>query len=130
MSQTLNDAQLTKTTALPAANATANGASIDLGTTGLETNLFDVALSVPATPALVDTKLITFTLQDSADNSTFAAIAGLSTLVVTGTASGGPATERIVRLPPTTRRYIRASAAVESGGGNNTAVSFTLALNF
>ena len=129
MSQTLNDAQLIKTTALPAANATANGASIDLDTS-LETHLFDVSLSVPATPALVDTKLITLTLQDSADNTTFAAITGLSTLVVTGTASGGPATERIVRLPPTTRRYIRASAAVESGGGNNTAVSFTLALNF
>lgn len=130
MSKLLNDARLIKTTALPAANATANGASIDLETTIADNALFEASLSVPATPALADTKLITFTLQDSADNSTFAAIAGLSTLVVTGTASGGPATERIVRLPPTTRRYIRASAAVETGGGNNTAVSFTLALNF
>ncbi len=130
MSRNLQDALLIKSSALPAANASNNTASIDLTATVQEEAPYEVSLSVPATPNLADTKKITFTFEDSADNSSFAAIPALATLVVTGTATGGAAAERIVRLPPTTRRYIRAAAAVESAGGTNTAVSYTLGLIF
>ena len=130
MSRNLQDALLIKSSALPAANASNATASIDLTATTQDESPFEVSLSVPATPNLADTKKITFTFEDSADNSSFAAIAPLATLVVTGTASGGAAAERIVRLPGVTRRYIRASAAVESAGGTNTAVSYTLGLIF
>ena len=130
MSRNLQDALLIKSSALPAANASNATASIDLTATNQGLTYFEVSLSVPATPNLADTKKITFTFEDSADNSSFAAVAPLATLVVTGTASGGAAAERIVRLPGVTRRYIRAAAAVESAGGTNTAVSYTIGLIF
>jgi len=130
MTRNLQDALLIKSSALPAANANNATASIDLTATTQDETYFEVSLSVPATPNLADTKKITFTFEDSADNSSFAAIAPLATLVVTGTATGGAAAETIVRLPGVTRRYIRAKAAVENAGGTNTAVSYTLALIF
>lgn len=133
MAKTLYDLVLQKTTALPAAAATANGGTIDLEQAlpdGL-TDTFRVLLEVPATPSLVDAKTITFTLKDSADDSTFAAISGLSTLVTTGAGgTGAAATSREWRLPTNVRRYIRVEAAVESGGGTNTAVSYTVSLGF
>ena len=86
----------------------------------------EVVVSIPATPSLADTKNITLTLQDSADNSTFAAIAAEATLVVTGAGgAGAAAASRRVKFPPTTRRYVRLSAAVDSAGGSNIAVSTT-----
>jgi hypothetical protein len=131
MPRALNDAELIKSKALPAAAASASTNSIDLGQLTQEETYFEVLLTVPATPALVDTKTITFTFEDSANDSSFAAITGLSTLVTTGAGgAGAAATSRRVRLPATARRYIRATAAVETGGGSNIAVSFTLALVF
>lgn len=133
MAKTLYDLVLQKTTALPAAAATANGGTIDLEQVlpdGL-TDTFRVLLEIPATPALVDTKTITFTIKDSEDNSSFAAIPGLGTKVTTGAGgAGAAATSQEWRLPTSVRRYIRVEAAVESGGGNNTGVSFTVSLGF
>ncbi|NDD52889.1 hypothetical protein EBZ39_03245 [bacterium] len=131
MPRSVKDAELIKVKALPAAAASNNTDSIDLGQLTQEETYFEVELSVPATPALVDTKTITFTFQDSADNSSFAAITGLSTLVLTGAGgAGAAAATRRVRLPAAARRYLRVSAAVETGGGSNVAVSYTLALVF
>lgn len=127
----IQDAALQAVIALPAAGATAVTAGIDLGQTlGGELEGVDVVVEIPATPALVDAKVITVTVKDSADNITFAAITGLDTPTVTGVATGqgGPALERRFRLPQATRRYIRAEAAIPADGGSNIAKSMTLSV--
>ncbi len=126
--RTRSDILLKQTKALPAAGASASTDSVDL----VQANAypvnesFDVKVSVPATPDLVDTKIITFTIEDSADDSSFAAVTGLSTLTVTADGDGGAAAERIVKLPGSARRYVRATADVPADGGDNTAVEFAL----
>jgi len=133
MSRKLLDSSLSVTTALPAAGATANSASIDLRQTTADTinEQFEVQVLLPATPSLADTKNVTITFQDSADNSSFAAIPELATLVVTGAGGvGASAATRTVRLPSSARRYLRISQAVDSAGGSNTGVSTTLQLLF
>ncbi len=124
------DAELTKSKALPAAAGTAYTDSIDLVANDATTDHFEVELALPALPSLADTKNCTITLQDSADNSSFAAVTGLSTFVVTGVATnqGSAAATRTVRLPSTARRYVRAMAVVDSAGGDNTAKSVTLSI--
>lgn len=125
----LADANLTKTKALPAAGASNASNSIDLGslTLGPAGDNVEVEISLPATPSLADTKSVTLTLKDSADDSSFSAITGVSTLVVTGAGgAGASASSRVIRLPSATRRYIRLDASVEASGGDNTAISTTL----
>lgn len=124
------DAALQKTKALPAAAAANYSDGIDLGQVlGGKIEGLNVVLECPALPALVEAKTVTFTIKDSADNSTFAAIAELATTVVTGgTGGGAAATEVRFRLPPSARRYIRADAAVLTAGGDNTGVSYTISV--
>lgn len=118
------DAQKTK--ALPAAAATAYTDSINVGTGPHVANL-EVRLALPALPSLVDAKTVTVTLQDSADNSTFADIEELATFVVTGAGGVGcAAATREVRLPSSAEKYIRAKIVVLTAGGDNTAKSLTL----
>ncbi len=127
----LQDYLLTQTKALPAAAASNSATAIDLDgvTLGAAAEAVEYLISVPATPALVDTKTITITIEDSADNSSFAAVSGLSTLVLTGAGgTGAAATTRRVKLPTTTRRYLRFSSAVEAAGGTNTGVTVTAKL--
>lgn len=127
--RTIRDAQLKTTKAMPAAAANNNHDGIDLGavTPGVTGEGVEVLLTVPALPALADTKIATFTFQDSADNATFAAIPELATLTRTGAGGvGSAATTRCVRLPSTARRYIRVNQAVEAAGGDSTAVSTTV----
>ena len=125
--RTIQDFDLTVTTALPAAAANADSASIDLEATGpaaLES--VEIELSVPATPDLVDDKTVIFTFQDSADDSTFAAISELATLTITGAGgAGAAATSTKVRLPSTTARYINVNASTLAAAGDNTGVSYT-----
>lgn len=129
MNRILKDAELIVTTALPAAAANNNSVAIDLGYGVPENVQFE--LTVPATPSLVDAKTIIYTIQDSADNSSFAAIASLATVTSTGAASAGAAAvSHTVALPPSVRRYVRVNAAVLTAGGDNTAVSYTTALKF
>ena len=127
----LQDYFLKTTKALPAAGATANATAIDLGsvTLGAAAESCELLIELPATPSLADTKKVTITVEDSADNSSFAAIGGLATLVATGAGgAGAAATSQRYKLPTTTRRYLRFSAAVEASGGTNTAVSVTAKL--
>jgi len=125
--RTIQDFDLTVTTALPAAAANVDSASIDLeaiGPAALES--VELEISLPATPDLTDDDTITLTIQDSADDSTFASVEELATLVVTGAGgAGAAAATRKVRLPSSTKRYINVNAAVLTGGGDNTDVSFT-----
>jgi hypothetical protein len=86
-------------------------------------------LTVPAVTALVDAKTIIYTFKDSADYSSFAAIAALATVTSTGAGGvGAAAVSQAVPLPVATRRYVRVNAAVLTAGGDNTAVSYTLSV--
>lgn len=123
------DAQLVRTKALPAAAAANFSDSIDLQVPNVGANLdnMEFVVSIPATPSLANTKTVTLTLKDSADDTTFAAIPGVNTLVVTGAGGVGAAAASVsVKLPPAARRYIRLDAAVEADGGSNIAVSYSL----
>ena len=129
MPRLIQDASLTAVIALPAAAASSNTPGIDLGQTTLDAahEKIDVLLTVPAVTALVDTKTIIYTFQDSADNSSFAAIPELSAVTSLGAGGvGAAAVSRRVKLPGSTRRFLRVNAAVLAAGGDNTAVSMTL----
>jgi len=129
----LTDAQLSVSKAHPAAGANNSTAGINLGQTTIfpVNEKFEAVLSVPALPSLVDAKTVIYTFQDSADGITFAAIPELATLTLTGAGGvGAAAATRTVRLPSSCRQYINVNAAVLAAGGDNTAVSYTLALKF
>lgn len=128
MSRLIRDALLVVTRTLAAANANNDSTSIDLGdvTPVLHGQNHELSLEIPATPALADATSATITVEDSADNSSFAAVAGVATLVRTGAGGvGAAALTRVVRLPSTVRRYIRVNTAVANAGGDNTAIVFT-----
>ena len=127
----LKDAQLVRSKTLPAAGASASTETLELRATTRAAPHVEVEGAVPALPNLAADKSVTITLEDSADASTYAAISGLAALKVTGAVGGGgAAASQRVRLPSAARRYLRATAAVEAAGGNNTAISFTLGLIF
>lgn len=131
--RTRRDADLKVTKALPAAAASNNTDTIDLKavTPGVVGERIEVELALPALPNLVDAKTVTVTLKDSADDSTYAAIAELATFVVTGAGGvGSAAATRTVRLPSSTRRYIRAYVDVLTAGGSNVASSLTMSVLF
>lgn len=128
----LQDLNLSASIALPAAGASADTPSINLATTTSgRARRVELLVSVPATPSLVDTKTITFTVQDSADNSSFAAVADLPAIVSTGAGGvGAAAISRRFKLPIGLRQYIRLDIAVLAAGGNNTAIVATIVLVF
>ena len=129
----MKDAFKSSTTALPAAGAANLSDSIDLEQVapGPAHPLRELDVTLPATPALVDTKNITLTLKQSPDNATWAAIPELATIVVTGAGGVGAAGAlRRVKLPPTVQRYIALAQAVDAAGGNNTGVSTLMELVF
>lgn len=127
----IQDATFVATRTIPAANASNQSASFDLGTIGSAIEAVQLFLSVPALPALADTKSLTVTVQDSADNSSFATLATLATHVSTGAGGvGAAAKETRWSLPTITRRYIRLNFAVDASGGDNTGVTATVSLRF
>jgi hypothetical protein len=129
MNRILKDAELTKTKALPAAGASASTDSIEIGA-GLPEEV-QLQVSVEALPSLADTKKNTVTIEHSDDNSTFVAVPELATLVQTGASgTGAAAAVRTVYLPPSVKKYVRATAAVDASGGDNTAKKVTLELLF
>lgn len=127
----IRDINLETSVALPAAGATATSPSIDLGTTaaGGAPRVF-LGFTVPATPNLVNTKNVTFTVQDSADNAAFATLAGTSTFTITGPASGGglKVTQEQTKLPRVTRRFIRFIATADAASGDVTGVTARLSV--
>ena len=131
------DANYIKTIALPAAAGSVYSASIDLGD-GLSgvpyatTETINVQVLSPAlSTSIIDTgETLAYALQDSADNSSFAAIGTLATQTFTGAGSGTAATTFTFKLPPNTRRYIRLAATTGSGTGDASGSSATLQLVF
>lgn len=128
----MKDVLLYKTKALPAAAATATSDTIDLGPQGgaHRGREMQILIEVPATPSLVDTKLITLGITDSADDNSFTAVPGYGGMTIAGvaTSQGGPATTFKLKIHDHVRRYLRFTAAVESGGGSNIAVSVTYSI--
>jgi hypothetical protein len=118
--------------ALPAAAATANSDPIDLGAAPGPVPSLQVEVQVEATTTLVDGKDIDLELQhssDDGDSDAYAAVPGTGNFKVTGiTGNGSAAYNQRLYLPKDVKRYIRLSATVETGGGNNTAKYFTLQL--
>lgn len=127
----VQDALLTITNALPTQTNTVNSASIDLGVAAnaLTGTHSDLLINAPDGAALNTGQTLTFTIQDSADNSSFAAVAALPTYVVTGASNVVPTgSNRTFRLPPSIRRYVRVSCAASATAGTSASASFTAAV--
>ena len=128
----IRDAALKVTKACPAANTNHNTDTIDLGCTnpGASVESVEVEIVIPALPDLAAGKTLTVKLQDSADGSTYADIPELAAFVVTGatTTGGSAAATRVIRLPSSAKRYLRANLAVATAGGDNTGKSVTVSL--
>lgn len=132
----------TITKALPAADASNNTDSFDIGV-GPHRERIQIEVTIPELPALVDDKTVTLELEHSDDDSTFTDVgdyvfdnadsttfAGSYTWTVTGTetpGTPGPVTFR-VDVPAWAKRYLRFSQAVLAAGGDNTGVSITYQL--
>lgn len=125
----IKDENLSKTKALPAAGASASTDSVDLGAdrVGPVGNEVEVHITVPDLANLADDKDLTITFEDSADDSSWAAIAEAPVFTLTGAGgSGASGITRRIYLPPSTRRYFRVTAVVEAAGGDNTASSLSV----
>jgi hypothetical protein len=131
MPKTLKDAALKVTDPYPAQNTTKNFTAIDLEQVlpDVGAEHFEVLISTAATTCATG-QTITFTIQDSADNSSFAAVAQCATLVLTGSSNATAATTRRWRLPSNVRRYVRMSVVTSATTGDITAVSPVFELVF
>lgn len=122
---------ISNSAALPNAANTVNTTAIDLGaTTPYPTTGRFIAQLVTTQSTGANSKNINIAIADSADNSTFTNIAVLGTKVIAGNAANYPASNTNFALPPSTRRYIRATALGEANGGNASDGTFTLKLLF
>jgi hypothetical protein len=130
----IRDANFDQVKAFPAANASnsSDGFDLEMVKGGAEPHLFECEVRIPAMPANTDnTKVSTVKLQDSADGSSWADTDPLIQTSITGVTSTGSLAKTVrFRLPSTARRYIRLTAAVPTGAGDNTAVSYGFALLF
>lgn len=129
----IKDNSLIVTKALPAAAANNNSPTLDLGGSAsyFQAQHVEVEIVVPATPALVDAKTIIISLQDSADDSSYAATDPAISTTLTGAGGVGAAAKTVrFRLPSNVRRYIQFNQAVLTAGGDSTAVSVTYRLLF
>lgn len=126
------DVEKQESVALPNADATVNTPPIDLEveqpTPTTEKFLVEVETSAATGD---DDKTITIALQQS-DNpdSGWENIPELATLGVTEVGGEYPPTSRQVYLPPRAKRYIRATATGEVGGGNASDGTLTIRLLF
>lgn len=101
--------------------AGANTASFDLEqVTGgdIEEVVFQLAAPALATAELSDTKVVTYKLEDSADNSSWASVDPLIQTTQTGAGGAGAAAKTIrFRLPANTRRYVRIAQTASATPG-------------
>jgi hypothetical protein len=118
MDQARRDSTFARTKVLPGAGATNLTDVIDLesvlGDPGVSKFLVEIA--VPAVAGNTDSsKSFTLSVHDSANNSSFAALAVPLTLTVPGvTSTGSVAITKTFRLPPDVRRYIKFSQTAPS----------------
>jgi hypothetical protein len=118
-SRNLQDHNYISTVTVLAAGA--NTATFDLEqVTGgnIENVVFELAGPALTTAQLTDNKVLTYTLQDSADGTTFAAVDPLITTTQTGAGGAGAAAKTIrFQLPVNTRRYVRIAQTATSTPG-------------
>lgn len=122
------DALLSATTALPTQGNIVIQAAIDLGPTNpsLAGTVSDLIINAPDGATLNTGQTLTFNVQDSADNVTFANVNTLPSYVVTGASNVVPAgSSRTFRLPPNIRRYMRVSCTASATAGTSASASFT-----
>lgn len=119
----LQDKNFVSTVTLLAAGA--NTAIFDLEQADggdIEKVVFELAAPVLTTTQLTDAKVVTYTLQDSADGSSFASVDPLITTTQTGAGGAGAAAKTIrFRLPVNTRRYVRIAQTATATPGTLTA---------
>jgi len=117
------DAELSQSKALPATATTIYSTALDLGETPSQGALLgDVECEIVApeleTAEIPENETLTYAIQDSADNSSFATIAD-EVIVQTGSySSGAEASTKRFRLPTSVRRYIRLAVTGSSGIGD------------
>lgn len=127
------DANYQVTRALPSSATTLYSSSLDLGdvVSGIPfatTETINVQVLAPAlTNGQMSTNTVTYTIQDSADNSSFADT--VLTKAYTGSGSGMSAATVTFKLQPGNRRYIRLSVT-NSGSSDMSASTATLQLAF
>lgn len=124
----LADTANTLTKALPAAAATNYTDSIDTNNAAaFKTESVELLVSVPAIAAHTDTtKHVTIQLQESADDSSFAATTWQQRFYIPGVASTGTsAYAQRVRIPSDLKRYIRFAQTVDTGAGDLTGTTVT-----
>lgn len=128
--QSIQDALLSESKALPAAGASNQTTGFNLGHTAPGTRPADgteILVSVPAIAAHTDTtKNVRLKLQDSADGSSWADVDPETEVVIAGVASTGSAAKDVrMALPSTIRKYVRFNQAVDSAAGTLTGSSIT-----
>lgn len=128
----MKDAALEVSKYLPAAAASNNTDSIDLGRAGgadrgERAPIIVIEVNVPALPNHIDpTKTITLDLYSSADDAAFTEVAPLIQCKIAGVADGGaPAQTFSYPLPASVLQYIRWKQTVPAGAGDNTAGEIT-----
>jgi hypothetical protein len=132
-SQARSDAALNPAAiALPAgASTTVNGASVDLNAVtpfhaDVEFELVSASATLDST-ALPNGETITYTLQESTDDSTFTALYVLSEATMTGAGGAGDTANTVYfRLPSDVSRYIRISAVTSGSSGDCSAATMQL----
>ena len=132
MARTRTDALTTVSATLPNAANTVNSNGIDLGATTPfpTTESVQVKLSIGAATG-ANNKNINIRVMDSADNTTFANVAVIANPVlrsVDADGSGHSASNVIISLPTTIKRYVRATALGESNGGDSSDGTFAITL--
>lgn len=117
------DQNYTSTVTLLAGGA--NTASFDLEQAvggDIERVVFELAGPALTTAQLTDGKIVTYTLQDSADGSSFAAVDPAITTTQTGAGGAGAAAKTVrFRVPANTRRYVRIAQTATATPGTLTA---------
>ena len=132
MARARQDAETLVSATLPNAANTVNSNGIDLGAT----TPFPVTESIQVKIAVgvatgANNKNINIRLMDSADNSTFANVAVFANPVlrsVDADGGGHSASNVIIALPTTIKRYIRATALGETNGGDSSDGTFSISL--
>lgn len=132
-SRNIRDASLSVSRTIAAANANNVSAGIDTGPLGAHAAIeqVEIEVAIPAIAANSDaTKNLIVQVRDSADNTTFAAVAALPAITVVGVTTAGSAavTTRFKVPPASLRRYVGVYTAVDNGGPTLTASSVTLSL--
>jgi hypothetical protein len=120
----IQDASYSNSTALH--TTAANSASFDLEqVTGGDIEAVVGEIVSPASAATTG-KICTYTLQDSANNSAWAAIDPATTTTITAADSALAAKTVRFRFPPNTRRYVRVAQTGDTLGSVSGSFTFKL----